>query len=76
MKFIRFILFSLLSNSSFVTLPHEGKDLREIIHFARKYVKGMKESLQDFSATLRRLVGYNTGSINLGGDFLDSTKTV
>ena len=62
---LSFLLFTLLSNSTFATVSHEGKELKEITHSARKLGLS-KEGIQRFSKSVSDYMKSTEGSLDLG----------
>ncbi len=57
-----FLLFALLSNTAFASVSHEGTELKEITHSARKWGLKTKEQVSRFTDLLNRTVGNQTGA--------------
>lgn len=58
-----FLLFTLLLNTTFATVSHERKELKEITHSARKLGHKTAEQVADFTDSIRRFAGNNIGAV-------------
>jgi len=64
LKFILpFLLFTPISNTTFATVSHDGKESKEITHSARKLGFQTSEGIKGFADLSKRILGNEVGAV-------------
>lgn len=71
-----FLLFTLISNTTFATVSHEGKESKEVSYSARKLGLQSKEGLAKLTKEFRELVGNQAGNSRLHEPFVDMLENL
>lgn len=70
-----FLLFALISNSTFATVSYEGKESKEISYSAGKLGLKAKEQVTRFAHFSKRVLGNEVGSVGKIDNIIDSAKS-
>ena len=57
-----FLLFTIISNTTFATVSHEGKELREITNSARKLGAKTQQGIKDLAHAFQNVAGNQVGA--------------